>query len=190
MTAPRADNWDGILDEGERILWQGAPDPGFALKGHALFAIPFAIFFTGFSIFWMAMAAQSGGFFWMFGLIFFFVGAKMLVWNIIGDTLTRRSTFYTLTNRRAFIATNLPFQGKRLRSFPIKAGTDLDYRPGEPFGAVFFTKETKRSRKGTYDVPIGFERISNARDVLVLLRQLPTEGEVLSDPDHDESPAQ
>lgn len=74
---------------------------------------------------------QSGVFFWMFGLIHFTVGAFVLFTALFGNTLRRRWTWYTLTDRRAFIATDIPFSGRELRSYPINAETVIDHQQGQ-----------------------------------------------------------
>ncbi|MEM8578578.1 MAG: aspartate carbamoyltransferase catalytic subunit, partial [Pseudomonadota bacterium] len=96
-----SDPWDGLLDPDERILWQGRPDPAIKLEwGHPLGAF-LALFVTGFSVFWMNGAAQAGGFFWMFGLLFFAIGLYMLAGVHFWKAFVRRRTHYTLTNKRA-----------------------------------------------------------------------------------------
>lgn len=168
---PRQDPWAGLLDEDERILWQGQPNGSTGLKASSFFKIPFALFFTGFSVFWMVMAAQSGGVFWMFGLLFFGVGVSMLFWEVFGGAIKRNSSHYTLTTKRAFIATNLPIQGKRLKSYPINSETPLEFRDGI-FPSVIFATEPRRGENGTYDIDIGFEGISDGRRVFALLRAI------------------
>ena len=163
--------WSGILDRDEKILWQGRPDGRFSTGFGAFFKIPFFTFFTGFSVFWMWGASQAGGVFWMFGLLFFFAGLSGLTWAIIGSTLTRRNSWYTLTTSRAMIATNLPFQGKKLKSYPITQSTNLDFRDGDP-ASIFFASETRRGNDNDYTVEIGFERIRDGRVVYQHFRSI------------------
>ncbi|MEM1302217.1 MAG: aspartate carbamoyltransferase catalytic subunit [Pseudomonadota bacterium] len=165
------DPWEGLLDADEQILWQGRPHDGFALHPNALVMIPFSLFFGGFSVVWMLGAAQGGGYFWTFGLLFFCVGAGMLIWAIAGDTIRRRGSYYSLSNKRAFVATNLPFQGKRLKSYRIDDETNLEFRDGD-YPSVIFAKEVHRGKKSTYEVDIGFERIAEGRKVFALMRGL------------------
>lgn len=171
ITSTITDGWQGLLDPGERILWQGRPDPGFALSPGAVFIIPFALVFTGFSVFWMGMAAQAGGYFWTFGLIFFGVGIGMLVNAVVGPTFTRRRTWYSLSDRRAFVATDLPIVGRRMKSYPIKAESKLEFRDGA-LSSLYFAEETRRGNRRSYTVPIGFERIPDGRAVYRLYRDI------------------
>lgn len=175
-TQPNADavpaGWEGIIDPGERILWQARPSQGFHMDLVKLPVAIFGLFFAAFALFWMVMASQAGGVFWMFGLIHFSVGVGLTFGAVAWGTVKRRGTWYTLTNRRAFIATDLPFKGKRLDSYAITPDTRLSLRQGNP-GSVFFGREERRGNKGrVYTVDIGFERIAEAERAYDILRDI------------------
>ncbi|SFR58796.1 hypothetical protein SAMN04488005_3059 [Yoonia tamlensis] len=163
--------WDGILDADETILWQGRPDPKFMFKPTMIFTTLFGMAFAGFALFWMVMAGSAGGYFWMFGLIHFAVGVGIIAGSILYPSYKRRRTWYTLTNRRAFIATVLPLLGKRLKSYPITEDTQIEFQDNA-IPSVMFATETKRGKNSTYTVPIGFEHIPDARQVMTLLRSV------------------
>ena len=158
--------WQGILDPRERIVWQGRPDQGFSRRGREHPAPPlFALFFAGFAVFWMSMAARSGGPFWMFGLIHFSVG--------LGRCSGRRCsapradvarTWYTLTDRRAFIATDLAFKGRDAQELPDHA-RHRDQTTGRTAAPRSISPgRRRRGNKGrSHTVPIGFERIVDGR---------------------------
>lgn len=168
----QAPGWEGILDEGERILWQGRPDTRLRLKPAGLVGMAFGVSFAGFALFWMIMAAQAGGGFWMFGLLHFAIGLALALGPLIWDPFRRSRTWYTLTDRRAFIATDLPLQGKRLKSYPIDEDTLLEFTPGEP-ATVSFAQETRRGNNGRrHTVRIGFERIPDGERVYRLIRDI------------------
>ena len=163
--------WDGILDDGERILWQGRPDGHIVLTALHIPLVLFGTAFAGFALFWMIMAAFAGGFFWMFGLIHFLVGVGLVVGPPIFSAFRRRRTWYTLTDRRAFIATDLPVSGRKFRSYPIDEDTRLDFVDDDP-SSVHFAEAVRRGRNSTYRVPVGFERIENGRSVYSLIRRV------------------
>ncbi|MCG3269358.1 aspartate carbamoyltransferase catalytic subunit [Yoonia sp. I 8.24] len=163
--------WDGILDTDEEILWQGRPNPGFAFRPSMIFTTLFGLAFAAFALFWMVMAASAGGYFWMFGLLHFAVGVGIIAGAVFFPSFKRRRTWYTLTNRRAFIATELPMLGKKLKSYPVTPDTPIEFRD-DPIPSVMLASETKRGKNSTYTVPIGFELIHDARKVLTLLRSV------------------
>lgn len=169
------DGWSGILAEGETILWQGQPDGALAMDWSRATESAMGAFFVLFSLVWMGGAAKAGGFFWTFGLIFLAVG----VWNALQpnliDTLRRRRTWYTLTDRRAFIATDLPGQGRRLAAYPITDATmiELDLPGANGLGAVWFATRSgdwtwNRSRPRRE----GFARIPDPQKVAALMRDI------------------
>ncbi|WP_372840901.1 aspartate carbamoyltransferase catalytic subunit [Phaeovulum sp.] len=163
--------WEGILDKDEAILWQGQPEPGFTFNARDLAAGLFGLVFAGFALIWMILAAQAGGFFWAFGLLHFSVGVAIGTGGPIWRSYRLRRTWYTLTNRRAFIATDTLTSGRALAAYPITPDTVLSLEGEEP-GSVFFASVMRRINKRDRQVPLGFERIQDARNVLALMRDI------------------
>jgi len=165
--------WEGILDPGERIIWQGRPDGAVTLTPQNIMLLVFGLFFAGFALFWMTGAAGAGGFFWMFGLLHFSVGLGLAVSALFGGAYLRRHSWYTLTTRRALIARDLPFLGKKLKSWLIAADAPLELIQGPP-DTVNFAQKTKHSKNSTYLVPVGFERIEDGREVYRMICDIQT----------------
>lgn len=166
--------WEGILDAGESVLWQGRPDGkltfGLSDAAQGLFGLAFAAF----ALFWMIMASTAGGYFWAFGLIHFSVGVGLAIGGPLARTFRLRRTWYTLTTRRAFIASDTLISGRSLAAYPINADSTLALVEGSP-GTVYFAEVTRRSKNGSRNVPLGFERIHDARDVLAQMRAIQKE---------------
>ena len=163
--------WDGILDDGETILWQGRPGARVVWKLSHGFSLLFGLAFAGFALFWMIMASRAGGGFWTFGLIHFFVGLGLAFGPPWWSAWRRRHTWYTLTDRRAFIATDMPMAGRKLKSYPIDRNTALDYAAGDK-ASIFFAHEYRRTKNGSRRVPIGFERLTDGEAVYRLIRDV------------------
>lgn len=96
--------WQGQLLHGERLRWSGRPAGGLLLSGSDALLIPFSLFFLGFSLFWITLAAQAPGPFWMFGLIFVAAGAYLVVGRFGVDAYLRAHTRYAVTDQRILIA--------------------------------------------------------------------------------------
>jgi hypothetical protein len=168
---PDEATWQGILDPGEQVLWQGRPAPKLRLEFRSPFEPLFFTFFTGFSVFWMVMASRAGGLFWTFGLLFFFVGSYALFFQHFWKLYVRSRTFYTLTDRRAFIATEA-FGKRTLKSYPITPGTVVELSDGEP-GSIFFATETIKDSEGDVThTKIGFELVEDPRSVYARIREI------------------
>lgn len=163
--------WDGLLDPDERIIWQGAPVPRLKLEWENSFQPLFFLFFTGFSVFWMVMASAGGGIFWTFGLLIFAVGIYNLVLIHFWKRYVRQHTFYTLTNKRAFIGSALPFKGRTLDSYPMGQDRTISYIDADLPG-IHFASRIKSTRNGMTAIPIGFENIADGREVYGLIRRV------------------
>lgn len=166
--------WEGILDEGEDIRWQGRPDTSVVWSVSRIPAILFGLVFSGFALFWMVMAAQAGGGFWMFGLIHFFVGIGFGIGPPFLSAYRRRHSWYTLTSKRAIIATDMPMLGRKLISYPITQNMRLELE-SRRLESVYFASKTKRNKNGTYEVRIGFEYIADGKQVYAIIRAIQKE---------------
>ena len=117
------DGWDGILDTGETVLWQGQPDPAPDWSEFRVKDALFGLVYSGVALFWIAAAlGQVPGSSFMgivlplFGLPFLLVGLRKAGADIFWHAYMRRHTWYSLTNRRAFVATDL-FGRKQLDAY-------------------------------------------------------------------------
>lgn len=163
--------WEDILAEGEEILWQGRPAVKLGGNLRRVPAMLFGLAFAGFALFWMIMASQAGGGFWMFGMIHFAVGLSLAFGAPFWARYRRQHTWYTLTNRRALIATDMPFSGRGLKSYPITESTVLDLQQTTP-PSLYFDEEFRRSNKGSKRVQIGFEGIGDASEVMAYMHKI------------------
>jgi hypothetical protein len=160
--------WEGILDPGERILWQGRPDGRIVIRGVEWILVAFGAVFAGIALAYMIGMAEAGGP-WPFGLIHFAAGVAVAAGPPLWSAYRRRRTWYTLTDRRAFIATDTRFTGRTLRSWPIRPDTPLMLEDGNP-PSLWFGSEPIRTKRGMSRAPIGFERIADAPAVMALMR--------------------
>jgi len=170
VTQNSPDEWASFLDPDEHIIWQGRPATGLRLKPRNLIKSPFGIFFLGYAIFWTSNSARTGGTgFLMFGLPFIAAGLWLVFGKHIFDSLRRGRTHYTLTNKRAFIATDL--FGRKLQSFVIHKNSPLEYHPGPPDTIIFAIQDIQTDDETVYQ-DIGFELIDDGPHVYELLREI------------------
>lgn len=163
--------WENILASDEKILWQGRPMQGIALRASHTFTTLSGLAFSGFALFWMIMASQAGGYFWTFGLIHFTAGIGVILGPILWPAYMRKRTWYTLTTDKAYIA-DITFLGqKRLRSYPITKDTPIEVVSGT-YTTINFASEQRRGKNRTYTVPIGFERLTEGDTVRGMIRKI------------------
>ena len=161
----RDNSWDGILAPGERILWQGQPSTRISPRPGQIGESLFGLFFMGFSVIWMRTAyAIAGGPVWMFGLIFFFIGSYNVFGKYMWQSYERGHTWYTLSDRNAYIAKDSPLGGRSLASYPITPQTALEFAEG-PTSAIYFATEPYRVNGRARTAKVGFENLTEGREV-------------------------
>lgn len=173
MTAP---GWEGILYHGEEIVWQGTPRLGFVIRGEDIVQSAAGLFFAGFALFWISTASSmarsmdglSDGF-PLFGLPFLAVGAWMFAGRYFWQAYLRRHTFYTLTTKRAFIGTDAPIGGKRLKDYPITQDSTFEMAS---YDTVFFATETRKGNTRGGPKKIGFVLVDRPADVMRELNKI------------------
>lgn len=176
--------WEGILGEGEEILWQGAPDRRFRWELRSPKAIKFTI---GAAVAVVLLAANS-----KFShradsmdtaLIFGFWAIVMAIAYHIHSFWNRWRSFYTLTNERGIIATQ-KWGVPNLKSYRITGTSELRLEDTNP-GSVYFAKELvavwwladrdrweKEEDKAMTLRDVGFVGIPDARHVYGLINKL------------------
>ncbi|MBL9047938.1 MAG: hypothetical protein JNK34_11625 [Tabrizicola sp.] len=166
--ANEAGSWEGILAPGEEIVWQGAPVQALFWQFDrtktiaALAAAAGALTFLAFT--YRPAADGSGNPILVF-----------LAWGVIAAVVyharsfwDRRRTFYTLTNKRAFIAT-WHFGVQTLRAYPIATMRPLRLVDTSP-GHVYFDHDTVQRRDGSGGwkeeiAEVGFLHLAEPREV-------------------------
>ena len=112
---------------GERLLWSGRPAGGILFHRGDVFLIPFSLLWAGFAIFWEITAARSraGAFFSLWGLAFVLIGLYFVAGRFIVDAWQRGQTAYGLTNQRAIIVSRALGGGRRVKSLPLRALSEV-----------------------------------------------------------------
>lgn len=158
------------LAPGESVEWAAQPSPMRALLGGLglwLFAVPW----TAFSVFWMAMASRAVHdwtsvevAFPLFGLPFVIIGLLMLStpwWAWRGA----QRTLYAVTDRRAILFEAAGLRGITVRSFSPRALRDVR-RTEQPdgSGSLVFSETVGRDSDGDRTTTaVGFSNVPDVR---------------------------
>lgn len=173
----QAPGWTGIFEDGESILWQGRPGGRPRLTLPALKRAVPGVMLTLFALVWVGAAMGAPGLFWLFGLPFLAAGLWQMLRPVLEPALSARFSHYTLTDRRAFIARDLPLVGRDLHSWRITPDNRIDLIGGDDgaAGTVLFAD----GRLGGHAIPgpggvgrVGFTDIDDARKVWELMRDI------------------
>lgn len=173
----QAPGWTGILEDGEAILWQGRTQGHARLSLLSLKGAGAGMLIALFSLAWIGASMTELGLFCLFGLPFLAIGLWPLARPVLLPAISARNSHYTLTNRRAFIATEMPLIGRNLNAWRIAAPTRADLIGIDDAGAgsVLFADGhfSGHSIPGPNGIErIGFIDIDDARKVWRLLREI------------------
>lgn len=181
---------EDFLDNGEEILWVGAPPRGVVLRAWDIFLVPFSILWGGFALFWTLIVivsaisqSEGGGIdvrftpFLIIGLVFSLFGLFLIFGRFIVDMTRRASTEYAVTTKRAIILSG--FFGRSFDSMPLTASLRIsvsgERRGSIKFGAGygFFDFMNFSTAFGFWigpSHPFVFEQIENVREVYGIVR--------------------
>ncbi|MCU0906786.1 MAG: hypothetical protein MUF73_04915 [Rhodobacteraceae bacterium] len=170
--------WEGILNPGERVLWQGRPDGAMRADLSDLRRTAFGAVFAGFGLFWTVAVIRQGvpnGLMALVmplaGLAFAAVGVNLATGGVPFGVLRRRATTYTLTDRRAIVAT--AWLGRRtLKSYPLGPDSHATLDDG-PRPAIRFATGYAQTEDGSVRTRHGFTHLGDdARQVYDLIRRI------------------
>ncbi|MCW1934371.1 hypothetical protein [Pararhodobacter zhoushanensis] len=183
--------WEGLLAADERILWQGQPEPGILWRDLLSPLTLMGLFFLAFSTAWLfGVSVMLGNmpdrpllwpfrvFFPLIGGFFWLVGAYLLIGRLFWEARQRRRTWYTLTDRAAFIATQGPGRRalQRYGTEDMRAIELVDTTPGTVWFAqelIRYTTGNRRHggvrRQQIHRKRTGFRHIAEARHVFALM---------------------
>ena len=170
-------DWDDILDADEYILWQGRPDPSMSLSEIGPTTGLFGLFLLFSTVLWASATDEK----WPMVVVHLPLAALLLYFGVLQKPRQYRRTWYTLSNKRAYIATDLPFQGKRLKSYIITPNSPVALEGNAPHTVTFafhtlpdpVPRRLRAGAKNPAPAPrIGFERLPDGPKVFHLLRDI------------------
>ncbi len=170
MTVPTG--WAGILAPGETILWQDRPDGRVMWRDLFGFQSLFGLVLAGFAWGWLQAVSwmsgrRTGGtegliVFETFAALFIGVGAYMVIGRIFVEAWQLRRTWYTLTDRAAYLATQT-FGKRRLKRIGLDEMNLLQRVDGEP-GTIWLRQEVHVTRgRGTSPQSRSHHRVRTSR---------------------------
>ena len=179
---PTPPGWENILAPGETILWQGQPDARVDWRELSRPTTIFGLAIMAFALFLMTRSDAHPMSTLVF-IPFLLLGAHLAIGRLFWEAYRRQKTHYTLSDRTAFVATDV--LGKRdLRSVPLSPGMTLSLQDGIPGSVVFGVDERVIPGRWqgshsdgmyvparTVRRPVGFLRIGDAREVYGLMQQ-------------------
>jgi len=176
-----SEHWETYFEPGERLLWQGAPEPGFEHPGKSLFLIAFglpfliggvALFIFGLHRLTLATTSSDAGLALLvmaFSLPFGGAGAFLGLGPVIVACTASRRVRYALSTRAAYIMRS--YLSRKLEVYPLLPATALELEKGKRADTVWFhARQEPSADSGFYTVYSGFRNITDGEQVFHLIR--------------------
>jgi hypothetical protein len=185
LRPPELDRWEDYLDQGETLLWQGAPEPGphsiLPTLFLSIFGVPFllaGLTTAGFGLshlFGLAGGFGFGGialglFLLAFSVPFLGVGGGLVLGTWFYSFNMHKFIRYALSNRRAYVAKS--FLRHSLESYPIGPDATITLIQGKYDTVNFHTEHGRDSDGDKTTTKVGFEHIADGPEVYRLIRNI------------------
>jgi hypothetical protein len=178
MAAP--DRWQAYLLTDERLLWEGAPEPDFRLRGREIFQIVSGLPILAIGVICLLLGIEAllsptdpPLLFAIFATAFGGVGGYMVFQPIFGAYTTARHIRYALSTRAAFVVRDWPI--RRLEVYPILPSSEITLKRGGKVDTVSFHVRCETGSEGDVaEERIGFQHITNGAHVFRMIQSLQT----------------
>ncbi len=168
-----AEHWNPILEPDEETIWQGGPVSSFALGRPDTDPFGLGIFVIVAGLIWIFDEFPENSLEQALKYLPFIIGCAITIAALIAVTYRRNRTWYSLSNKRAFIGTDIPLQKRRLKSYSLISEYPLKLIDHDP-GTVLFAKEFVDGGEDNFDRwdSVGFEHIPNPQHVYRLIQEI------------------
>lgn len=172
---------DKVLDQNEKVLWEGGPHFWPFFFGRSLVLTIFGIFWMGFlSIFFLFSAGQSGVFKYIIFLTpHFWVGLGMLFGPTLYSSLVFKHTYYAITDKRIVLQKGLIGRDFEIIDFDQVTNAEVnvgifDKLCGGTTGSILVSTagSVTYSRQGATQRPYTISNVSNPYDVFKFLKKV------------------
>lgn len=165
------ENWDEILEPGEKLLWQGRPDGSAVWQRRHILPVLLGFGVACLGLIWIFLVSDGNIYTAAMGLILIVLGAFLGLAPPIMSSMVRKASWYSLSNKRAFIAMHRKSVGRKLAAYRIDPEFELLFDYKDP-ATIIFAIETRQPGNAAYTVKIGFEQIRDGEKVYQMLRDI------------------
>jgi len=111
---------------------------------------------------------------WFLIPMYLIPGLVLTLRRTVFAALDRRVTSYALTSRRAAILVNRRYFGGGLKFYRVTPQMVIEFNEGTPFSDIYFGEKERYIKINGIRLnrPIGFERITDGRRIVDLIREI------------------
>lgn len=163
--------WEDIFEPGEVLLWQGRPDPSFAWQKRHILPAALGISVACLGLIWIFYTPLGNGYTIILGIILLLLAAFLAIAPPVMAMMVRKATWYSLSNKRGFIAMHREQVGRKLSAYVIEPDFDIKFDGREP-STIMFAIETRQPGNAAYIAKISFDRIAEGQKVYDMMRSI------------------
>lgn len=164
-------DWEDIFEPGEVLLWQGRPDTAIVWQRRHILPVILGLSVACIGIIWIFLTPLGGGYTIIMGLVLLLLAAFLAIAPSVMASMVRKASWYSLSNKRAFIAMDRAQVGRKLSTYVIDPEFDIKYDGNDP-GTILFAIEIRHPGSASYLAKICFDRIDDGQHVYDLMRAI------------------
>lgn len=163
--------WEEIFEPGEVLLWQGRPDPEFAWQKRHILPIILAIAVACLGVIWIFFTELGNGYTVIMGAILLLLAVFLAVAPPVMAMMVRKASWYSLSNKRGFIAMHRPNLGRKLNAYAIDPDFDIKF-DGKPLGTIHFALAPRVNGNQADLMKVRFDLITDGQKVYDMMQAI------------------
>ncbi len=163
--------WEDIFEPDEVLLWQGRPDTAIVWQKRHILPVVLGLSVACIGIIWIFLTPLSNGYTVIMGLVLLLLAAFLAIAPSVMASMVRKASWYSLSNKRAFIAMHREQLGRKLTAYVIEPDFDIKFDGKDP-ATIMFAIEIRQPGNASYLTKISFDRIADGQHVYDLMRAI------------------
>ncbi|KPU83325.1 hypothetical protein JI58_09175 [Marinosulfonomonas sp. PRT-SC04] len=164
-------SWEDIFEPDEVLLWQGRPDPSFAWQKRHILPVILGLGVACLGILWIFFTPLGNGYTVIMGLVLLLLAAFLAIAPPVMAAMVRKASWYSLSNKRGYIAMHRPNLGRKLAAYPIDPDFELKFDAKTP-ATIIFAMAVRKTGSVSDPVKISFDLIEDGQKVYDLMRKI------------------
>jgi hypothetical protein len=163
--------WEEIFEPDEVLLWQGRPDPAFAWQKRHILPIILGLSVACLGIIWIFFTELGNGYTVIMGIVLLCLSGFLIIAPPVMAQMVRKASWYSLSNKRGFIAMHRPNLGRKLNAYEIDPDYPIKF-DGNDLATINFAIAPRVNGNRADLMKVNFDLIEDGRKVYDLMRDI------------------
>ena len=163
--------WEEIFEPGEVLLWQGRPDPSFVWQKRHILPVILGLGVACLGVLWIFFTPLGDGYTVIMGVVLLLLAAFLAIAPPVMAAMVRKASWYSLSNKRAYIAMHRPNLGRKLAAYPIDPDFEIKFDAKTP-ATITFAIAVRQTGSVSDPVAISFDLIEDGQKVYDLMCEI------------------